>query len=61
MLDSQETDVPYCIALLDYGTYKVFGRIASDIPEDDIKVGMQMKTVANTVSNGQLNYVFQKA
>ena len=56
-----EEDVPYCIALLDYGTYKVFGRIASDIPEDDIKVGMQMKTVTNTVSNGQLNYVFQKA
>ena len=56
-----EADVPYSIALLDYGTYKVFGRIASDIPEDDIKVGMQMKTVANTVSNGQLNYVFTKA
>ncbi|MEK6193180.1 MAG: OB-fold domain-containing protein, partial [Deltaproteobacteria bacterium] len=56
-----EADVPYCIALLDYGSYKVFGRIASDIPEDDIKVGMQMKTVANTVSNGQLNYVFTKA
>ena len=56
-----EEDVPYCIALLDYGNYKVFGRISSDIPEDDIKVGMQMKTVTNTLSNGQLNYVFEKA
>lgn len=56
-----EEDVPYCIALLDYGPYKVFGRIASDIPEEDIKVGMQMKTVTNTVANGQLNYVFDKA
>jgi uncharacterized OB-fold protein len=56
-----EEDVPYCIALLDYGTYKVFGRIASDIPVEEIKVGMQMKTKTNTVSNGQLNYVFEKA
>ncbi len=54
-------DLPYSIAVLDYGDYKVFGRIASDVPEDEIEVGMEMKTVANTVSNGQLNYVFQKA
>jgi uncharacterized protein len=56
-----QDDVPYCIALLDYGDYKVFGRIARDLPEDDLKVGMTMKTVANTLPNGQLNYVFQKA
>jgi len=56
-----QEDVPYCIALLDYGDYKVFGRIDQNLPEDDIKVGMVMKTVANTLPNGQLNYVFQKA
>ena len=56
-----QDDVPYCIALLDYGKYKVFGRIAKDVPEDEIKVGMEMKTVANKTSNEQLNYVFQKA
>jgi hypothetical protein len=56
-----ENDLPYCIALLDYGDYKVFGRIASDIPEDEIKVGMEMKTVVNKLPNGQLNYVFVKA
>ncbi len=54
-------DLPYSIALLDYGDYKVFGRIASDVPEQDIKVGMDMKTRVNTLPNGQLNYVFQKA
>ncbi|MCP4108882.1 MAG: Zn-ribbon domain-containing OB-fold protein [Desulfobacteraceae bacterium] len=53
-------DLPYSIALLDYGDYKVFGRIASDVPEQDIKVGMDMKTQVNTLPNGQLNYVFQK-
>jgi uncharacterized OB-fold protein len=55
-----EEDVPYCIALLDYGAYKVFGRIASDLPEEDIQIGMEMKTVSNTLPNGQLNYVFDK-
>jgi len=55
-----QDDVPYCIALLDYGKYKVFGRIAKDVPEDEIEVGMEMKTVANKTSNEQLNYVFQK-
>ena len=54
-------DLHYCIAVLDYGDYKVFGRIADDVPQEEIKVGMEMKTVANTLPNGQLNYVFQKA
>ncbi len=52
-------DLPYRIAVLDYADYKVFGRIASDIPEEDIKVGMDMKTESNSLPNGQLNYVFK--
>jgi len=55
-----EDDLPYCIAVLDYGDYKIFGRIASDIPEEDIHLGMEMKTTANKLPNGQLNYVFKK-
>jgi uncharacterized OB-fold protein len=54
-------DLPYAIAVLDYGDYKVFGRIAGDVPEDEITVGMAMKTVVNALPNGQLNYVFEKA
>ena len=54
-------DLPYSIALLDYGDYKVFGRIAGDLPEQEIKVGMEMKTVVNHLPTGQLNYVFTKA
>ena len=56
-----EDDVPYSIALLDYGEYKVFGRIAGDVSDEEIKLGMEMKTAVNTLSNGQLNYVFHKA
>ena len=54
-------DLPYAIALLDYGDYKVFGRIAASVPEDEIKIGMDMKTVVNTLPDGQINYVFEKA
>ena len=56
-----DEDLPYCIAVLDYGDYKIFGRIASGIPDDEIKLGMEMKTEVNTLPNGQLNYVFQKS
>ena len=55
-----ENDLPYCIAVLDYGDYKVFGRIASEIPEEEIQLGMEMVTTANKLPNGQLNYVFKK-
>ncbi|MDF1590533.1 MAG: Zn-ribbon domain-containing OB-fold protein [Desulfobacterales bacterium] len=56
-----EGDLPYAIALLDYDDFKVFGRISGDLPENEIKVGMEMKTAANHLPGGQLNYVFQKA
>ena len=55
-----EDDVSYCIALLYYGDYKVFGRIAADLKDDEIQVGMEMQTVVNELPNGQLNYVFKK-
>ena len=54
-----EEDLPYSIAVLDYGDYKVFGRIDKEIEDQDIKIGMEMKTVANTLPNGQLNYIFR--
>jgi uncharacterized protein len=56
-----ENDLPYSIALLDFGGYKVFGRIANDVPEAELKVGMEMKVSSNELPNGQLNYVFHKA
>ena len=55
-----EDDLPYIIALLDYGDYKVFGRIAKEIPYEDLTVGMELKTESNALPNGQLNYVFAR-
>ena len=54
-------DLPYAIAVLDYGDYKVFGRIAGNVPEEEIRIGMEMKTKVNQLPNGQMNYVFEKA
>lgn len=56
-----EGDVPYRIAILDFGDYRVFGRIANDLADNEIKVGLQMKAVVNKLPNDQMNYVFQKA
>ncbi len=56
-----ENDLPYCIALVDYGDYKVFGRIAETLSESDIRIGMPMRTRVNELPNGQLNYVFEPA
>jgi len=55
-----EGDLPYVIAVVDYGEFKVFGRISNDIPWEEIKIGMELKTVPNKLPNGNLNYVFVK-
>ncbi|MAF33392.1 MAG: Zn-ribbon domain-containing OB-fold protein [Desulfobacterales bacterium] len=55
-----EDDLPYAIAILDYEDFKVFGRIAGDIPEDEITLGMEMETKVTRLPNNQLSYVFQK-
>lgn len=55
-----EEELPYSIALVDYGDYKLFGRIAKDIPEEQLQIGMKMKTEAITLPNDQLSYVFTK-
>ncbi|HSW38752.1 MAG TPA: Zn-ribbon domain-containing OB-fold protein [Acidobacteriota bacterium] len=55
-----EGDLPYCIAVLDYGGYKVFGRIDKELADEEIMIGMDMKAVTNQLPNGQLNYVFKK-
>jgi len=55
-----EDDLPYTIALLDYGEYRVFGRISRDIHYEDLNVGMELRTEVTTLPNGQLSYVFKR-
>ena len=58
-----EGDLPYTIAVVDYGDCKVFGRIDAEIadPDAELKVGMSMKVKAGKTKNGQDIYFFQKA
>ena len=55
-----EDDLPYSIAVVDFGEFKVFGRLSSDLSEEEVQVGMDMEVKANQLPNGQLNYVFVK-
>jgi uncharacterized OB-fold protein len=54
-----DADLPYSIALLDYGNYQVFGRLDKNLDPVEVKIGMPMTTVVNKLPNGQLNYVFK--
>lgn len=56
-----DADLPYSIALLDYGDYQVFGRLDSSLDIADVTVGMEMTTAVNQLPNGQINYIFKKA
>lgn len=56
-----EGDIPYTLGLVDYGAYKVFGRLSRDIPAEEIKVGMQVKPQVVTMDNGRFLYEFVKA
>jgi hypothetical protein len=54
-------DLPYTIALVDYGDFKVFGRIDKSVPEAELSVGMKMEAQVGRTSNGKLTYTFKKA
>ena len=54
-------EVPYTIAVVDYGEYKVFGRIDRSLSEDELQVGMAMKSMVLRMPNDRFTYVFKKA
>jgi uncharacterized OB-fold protein len=56
-----EDDLPYTIAVLDFGDFKMFGRIDNEVPEEEVKIGMKMKVHANNLQADQKNFVFKPA
>jgi hypothetical protein len=36
-------------------------RLADDIPNGEVRLGLEMRTEVNRLPDGQLNYVFKKA
>jgi uncharacterized OB-fold protein len=56
-----EDDLPYTIAVADFGELKVFGRMNKDIPDNGITIGMSVKVSPVTLANEQIAYEFMKA
>lgn len=56
-----EGDVPYILALADFGQVKVFGRLSKDVNDNEVRVGMEVKPTVVKLSNGQVSYELVKA
>lgn len=55
-----ESDLPYKIAVVDFGDYKIFGRISGQVPDDEIKIGMQLRVKSVPLPEGKITYEFVK-
>ena len=56
-----EADLPYTIALAQFGDVKVFGRMSKDLKEEDMKIGMDLKVVPVRLQGERVAYEFKKA
>jgi len=56
-----EADLPYTIALADFGDVKVFGRMSKDLKEEEMKIGMDLKVVPVKLQGEKVAYEFKKA
>jgi uncharacterized protein len=56
-----EEDLPYSIGVVDYGDCRVFGRIDKDLPECEIRVGMEMSLEVEKLPANRVAYVFRSA
>ncbi|MCE5262769.1 MAG: Zn-ribbon domain-containing OB-fold protein [Deltaproteobacteria bacterium] len=51
-------DLPYTIAVVDFGSVRVFGRLHRSIPAEDIAIGMPLKPAVRNMPDGNLMYEF---
>jgi uncharacterized protein len=54
-------DLPYTIAVVDFGAVRVFGRLDRSIPAEDIATGMRLKPMVLKLPDGNLTYEFRMA
>jgi uncharacterized OB-fold protein len=55
-----EEDAPYTLAIADFGTFKMFGRMCKEIPLADLKVGMKIRVVPIRLAGDRISYEFLK-
>lgn len=53
-----EADLPYTIALLDYGKYRVFGRLDKAINMDEVQIGIAMMIHPIELDEDRWSYMF---
>jgi hypothetical protein len=56
-----EKDLPYTIAVVNFGSFRMFGRISTDISDDDISIGMSLTVRPNALDDDRINFVFDRA
>ena len=56
-----EEDLPYTIALADFGDVKVFGRMSKDLKEEDMEIGMDLEVVPVKLQGEKVAYELRKA
>ena len=56
-----EDDLPYTIALAQFGDVKIFGRMSKDLKEEDMEIGMDVKVVPVKLRGDNVAYEFRKA
>ena len=52
-------DLPYTIAVVDFGSVRVFGRLDRSIPAESIAIGMRLKPEAIQLPGGNVSYEFR--
>lgn len=55
-----ENDLPYALALADFGDFKVFGRLSKEIPDGEIKIGMEVVAKVVKLPEGRIAYELTK-
>ena len=56
-----EDKVPYTLAVVEFPNgIKIFGEIDKRIPDNDIKMGMNLKVVPVKISENRISYQFEK-
>lgn len=56
-----DQDLPYTIAVVDFGSVRVFGRLDGAIPTETIAIGMPLTLAVRTLPDGNMSYEFRVA
>ncbi len=52
-------DLPYTIAVVDFGSVRAFGRLDRSLPAENITIGMRLKPEVLKLPGGNMSYQFR--